>query len=104
MSEEENMGYRVELFIYDLSRGIAKTMSPTLLGECPACVYVCLHVSAFLWTLYACLPVGCAVWNSVCGCVMHRGLFLGMSVMHRVQLLALSVMYRGYFACRLECA
>lgn len=33
MSEEENMGYRVELFIYDLSRGIAKTMSPTLLGK-----------------------------------------------------------------------
>nr|XP_045626015.1 uncharacterized protein LOC123775143 isoform X2 [Procambarus clarkii] len=33
MSGEEDAGYQVELFVYDLSRGLAKTMSPALLGK-----------------------------------------------------------------------
>ncbi|XP_063852913.1 uncharacterized protein DDB_G0284459-like isoform X3 [Scylla paramamosain] len=33
MNGEDDIGYQVELFVYDLSKGIAKTMSPALLGK-----------------------------------------------------------------------
>lgn len=31
--EEEDRGYQVELFVYDLTRGLAKTVSPGILGK-----------------------------------------------------------------------
>ncbi|XP_050694155.1 uncharacterized protein LOC126984470 isoform X3 [Eriocheir sinensis] len=33
MNGEDDIGYQVELFVYDLSKGLAKSMSPALLGK-----------------------------------------------------------------------
>ncbi|XP_076053020.1 uncharacterized protein LOC143032337 isoform X3 [Oratosquilla oratoria] len=33
MSGDDSLGYKVELYVYDLSRGFAKAMSPALLGK-----------------------------------------------------------------------